>query len=137
MRILLIVVSLLVFIGCKSKKRDSKDSISVEFGSGGGFTGETISYRIDSKGEMFKLSSLNKDSSLHKNLSNSQQNFLKSLVNADTLTKISLEKYGNMTSFIDLKKGGTTFKSFHWETGNTLLPKPLGTLDSFLNTLIK
>lgn len=138
MKIVCFAACFVVLWSCKTKKTETAEvPVLVEFGSGGGFTGEIISYRIGSKGELYKFSSLNKDSSVIKNLSNTQQTFLRSLVNMDTLSKISLDKYGNMTSFIELKKNGSSIKSFHWETGNTVLPKPLNTLDSFLNTLIK
>ncbi len=138
MKIIHFVACFLVLVSCKTKKIENSEApIVVEFGSGGGFTGETISYRIESKGELYKFGSLNKDSSLIKSISSTQQTYLKSLVNADTLSKINLDKFGNMTSFINLKKNGKSFKSFHWETGNTILPQPLNTLDSFLNTLIK
>jgi hypothetical protein len=98
--LLLIAVFCLQTLSCKSGDVYKKDKdLSIIFGSGGGFTGATEQYEINGKGSLIKVS-LPGDTALLPSISKSQREYLRQLVNSDSLSRISYNTYANMTSFI-------------------------------------
>lgn len=135
--LLLSTIFCLQIISCKSGDiyKNDKDH-SIIFGSGGGFTGATEQYEINGKGSLIKVS-LPGDTTLLPSISKSQRQYLRQLVNSDSLSRISFNNYANMTSFIYVKVKEKSVYSFHWNGESKSLPAPLFALDSFLNTLVK
>ena len=131
-------LSAILFISsCHTKSVYKKQSdLHVIFGSGGGFTGATEQYEIVGKGEILKISIPGDTTRLGK-MSSQQKRYLRSLINADSLNKISYNNYANMTSFLYIKVKDQSVYNFHWSSSPSTLPHPLMQLDSFLNTLVK
>jgi hypothetical protein len=132
-----ILISILFICSCHSKSLYKKQSdLHVIFGSGGGFTGATEQHELLGKGELLKISISGDTTHLGK-ISKQQKRYLSTLINSDSLSKISYNNYANMTSFIYIKVKDNSVYSFHWSSNPSTFPRPLYQLDSFLNTLVK
>ena len=133
----ILLISLFITISCSTKSLYKKQSdLHIVFGNGGGFTGATEQYEIIGKGEILKISIPGDTIRLGK-ISTKQKDYLRTLVNSDSLSRIGFNNYANMTSFIYVKVKGKSVYGFHWNYDNSNLPHPLFKLDSFLNTLVK
>jgi hypothetical protein len=133
----LVICLLVCFSACHKKRVYQKQSdLHVIFGSGGGFTGATEQYEIVGKGDILKIG-IPGDTTYLGRLSHTQKRYLRSLIQADSLNKISYNNYANMTSFLYIKVKDESVYSFHWNSNPSTLPGPLFQLDSFLNTLVK
>jgi hypothetical protein len=135
--LLLVTIFSLQIISCRSGDVYKKDKdLSIIFGSGGGFTGASEQYEINGKGSFIKVS-LPGDTTKLPSISKSQRQYLRQLVNSDSLSRISYNTYANMTSFIYIRVKEKPLYSFHWNGESKYLQAPLFALDSFLNTLVK
>jgi hypothetical protein len=135
--LLLVTIFSLQIISCRSGDVYKKDKdLSIIFGSGGGFTGASEQYEINGKGSLIKVS-LPGDTTKLPSISKSQRQYLRQLVNSDSLSRISYNTYANMTSFIYIRVKEKPLYSFHWNGESKYLQAPLFALDSFLNTLVK
>ncbi|MFM6982571.1 MAG: hypothetical protein ACKOXF_00445 [Chitinophagaceae bacterium] len=131
------VIILFIIVSCQSKNLYKKDKdLSIIFGSGGGFTGATEQYELSGRGSLIKVG-IPGDTTKLPSMSKSQKRYLRQLVNSDSLSRISYDTYANMTSFMYVKVKGQQVYSFHWNGDSKVLPAPLFSLDSFLNTLVK
>jgi hypothetical protein len=134
-----IVLLVLLFIigSCSTKSVYKKQSdLHIIYGSGGGFTGATVQYEIVGKGDILKISIPGDTIKLGK-ITNQQKSYLRTLINSDSLSRISYNHYANMTSFLYIKVKDRSLYSFQWNNDRTYLPQPLFQLDSFLNSLVK
>jgi hypothetical protein len=133
----ILLISIFITISCSTKSLYKKQSdLHIIFGSGGGFTGATEQYEIIEKGEILKISLPGDTIPLGK-ISTKQKDYLRTLVNSDSLSRIGFSNYANMTSFIYVKVKGKSVYGFHWNYDRSNLPHPLFKLDSFLNILVK
>lgn len=133
----ILLISLFITIPCSTKSLYKKQSdLHIIFGSGGGFTGATEQYEIIDKGEILKISLPGDTIPLGK-ISTKQKDYLRTLINSDSLSRIGFSNYANMTSFIYVKVKGKSVYGFHWNYDRSNLPHPLFKLDSFLNILVK
>jgi len=133
----ILLISLFITISCSTKSLYKKQSdLHIIFGSGGGFTGATEQYEIIDKGEILKISLPGDTIPLGK-ISTKQKDYLRTLINSDSLSRIGFSNYANMTSFIYVKVKGKSVYGFHWNYDRSNLPHPLFKLDSFLNILVK
>jgi hypothetical protein len=134
---IVLLVSLLIMGSCSTKSVYKKQSdLHIIYGSGGGFSGATIQYEIVGNGNVLKISIPGDTTKLGK-ITNQQKGYLRTLINSDSLSRISYNQYANMTSFLYVKVKDKSLYSFHWNNDRTSLPQPLFQLDSFLNTLVK
>jgi len=133
----ILLISIFITISCSTKSLYKKQSdLHIIFGSGGGFTGATEQYEIINKGEILKISLPGDTIPLGK-ISTKQKDYLRTLINSDSLSRIGFSNYANITSFIYVKVKGKSVYGFHWNYERSNLPYPLFKLDSFLNTLVK
>jgi hypothetical protein len=133
----ILLISIFITISCSTKSLYKKQSdLHIIFGSGGGFTGATEQYEIIDKGEILKISLPGDTIPLGK-ISTKQKDYLRTLINSDSLSRIGFSNYANMTSFIYVKVKGKSVYGFHWNYDRSNLPQPLFKLDSFLNILVK
>ena len=133
----ILLISIFITISCSTKSLYKKQSdLHIIFGSGGGFTGATEQYEIINKGEILKISLPGDTIPLGK-ISTKQKDYLRTLINSDSLSRIGFSNYANITSFIYVKVKGKSVYGFHWNYERSNVPYPLFKLDSFLNTLVK
>ena len=134
-----IVLLLVLFVmgSCSIKSLYKKQyDLHIIYGSGGGFTGATVQYEIVGKGDILKISIPGDTIKLGK-ITNQQKGYLRTLINSDSLSKITYNNYANMTSFLYVNVKDKSLYGFHWNSDTRHLPQPLFQLDSFLNSLVK
>ena len=108
----LTVIALTVACGTSKVSRDRYKDLHVIYGLGGGFTGAIEQYEVNSKGDLYRIS-IPGDTTYLGRLSHTQKRYLRSLIQADSLNKISYNNYANMTSFLYIKvKDDTYIKEF-------------------------
>ena len=55
-------------------------------------------------------------------ISTKQKDYLRTLINSDSLRRVGLNNYANMTSFIYVKVKGKSVDDFDWNYDNSNLP---------------
>lgn len=133
LKALLILFCLLgILINARPKK--VTNTIEINFGSGGGFTGLYENYRLSKSGALSKINNL-KDSFI-KTISKSKHQYILKKISSQNLLKINLQESGNMNCYIDIIKAGKVVKKFQWPLGKSGLPKQVREIDSLLNSIL-
>ena len=95
----IILILLFITSACSIKSLYKKQSdLHIVFGNGGGFTGATEQYEIIGKGEILKIS-MPGDTIRFGKISTKQKDYLRTLVNSDSLSRIGFNNYANMAFF--------------------------------------
>ncbi len=101
----------------------------LSFGTSGGFTNQTVSFKLFSDGKLWKIRGLQKDSSLLKQLKNSQTKKLFKQAYSLGIDTLKYDEPGNMSKFINFKSNKFDNKII-WSGKNERL-------DSFYNSLLE
>ena len=127
---------IILITGCKLLAyHKHAESLSVSFGSGGGFTGAVNEYILDGKGILKTVKPFSKDTVILKTIEKKVvKNIFKTLESKE-LKNISLDLPGNMTNFIRFYDKGKEIKSYQWPQGSDT-PKELTELYKLLNNQI-
>jgi len=111
-----------------------KPPFQLLFGSGGGFSGQTITYNLKSDGSFSKEDNIaHKKESLAK-VKCKDIKAIRKLVAAVNFSTLNLSKPGNMSSFITLLQDGKEYKTV-W-SGSLAENPALDALNKKLNSLI-
>jgi hypothetical protein len=103
--------------------QNASETLSISFGSGGGFTGAIEEYILRDNGVLERIAVLKtfNDTIRLKTLNkNETSDFFKKLSN-DSMNQIELNEVGNITYFITLIKGKEIVRSYQW-TDNSDIP---------------
>lgn len=137
-KIFLSALILVVFFSCKTKPvvtstTTAKADRIIQFGEGGGFTGMYEEFQLLETGELKYLDSKTERWILKKNFSDTQtKSFFNQLDEAD-IKGVDFNKPGNMSSYIELKTNGTTYR-VTWGSPSAFPPQKI--VDIF-NLLMK
>jgi hypothetical protein len=101
----------------------------LSFGTSGGFTNQTISFKLFSDGKLWKIRGLQKDSSLLKQLKKSQTRTFFKQAYALGLDTLKYDEPGNMSRFVNFKNNKFNNKVI-WSGKNERL-------DNFYNSLLE
>lgn len=120
-------------MGCKILAyKKYAESLSVNFGSGGGFTGAVDEFILNGNGALKSIKPFAKDTMLLKTLSAKDTKTIFKILESKTMSNIKLETPGNMTNFIYFNKAGQTIRKYQWAQG-TQVPKEISDLFTLLN----
>lgn len=118
MQRVLSLIFIVVLFSCSAQKELYVDNPQIlSFGSGGGFTNQSIEYRLHSDGKLWKFKGLENDSSLLKQIKkeDTRQIFNKAYkLGLDTL---KFNNPGNMSYYIHIKSK-TLDNKILWSNGN-------------------
>jgi len=120
MKFLYLLALVLVFSSCDTQKQINKTGYTViRFGSGGGITGNTVSYSLYPNGKVWKSQSLKRDSVMLNKLPKSKVKELYLMVNSAGLDTVLMNQPGNLFYFIDIEKKNETNKLVWGRNGTT------------------
>jgi hypothetical protein len=104
MRYIFTIILFSLLLSCSTQREIYVDNPqSLSFGSGGGFTGQTVEYKLQSDGKLWKYRSMEKDSSWLEQLKKKQTKKVFKQAYQLGLDTLMLNKPGNMNHFIRLK----------------------------------
>jgi hypothetical protein len=109
-----------------------KDITKVTFGSGGGFTGEVVSYELSSNGKLSVIK--NKQAVFVKDIPKNKTREL--FKKAENLKSYEFNTPDNLSSFLEINFKGST-KRIVWGEGSSAISKDVTSLYNDLNNLIK
>lgn len=109
--------------------------MSISYGSGGGFSGETTEYILKGNGDWKKVSLLMKDTQTLKKHPFKEIRKIFTLAASDELGDVKLLEYANMSRFIKVYKKGELYREFVWPEGKTDLPAKVAELNTMLTGL--
>jgi len=106
---------------------------SVEFGSGGGFTGMEKVYGFTENGEIYTTEGFHGSKSQEKigTLRKSEIKNINKELKKIKVTSLKYNKPGNVFNFIEIEKDGKTYR-YVWNSGNKDTPSALKNLYTFL-----
>ncbi len=108
------------------------ESLSVTFGSGGGFTGAVDEYILNGNGTLKSIKPFAKDTVLLKTLSKKETKAIFKKLESKSLRNLKLDAPGNMTNFITVNKSGKIIHKYQWSQGATV-PNEINELFILLN----
>jgi hypothetical protein len=108
------------------------ESLSVSFGSGGGFTGAVDEFILNGNGALKSIKPFTKDTILLKTLAKKDLKTIFKTLESKSLSKIKLDSPGNMTNFITFSKAGKIVQKYQWSQGTTV-PNEINQLFTLLN----
>ena len=104
MKIILPIILVFAIFSCNTPKEIFVDNPqTLRFGSSGGFTQQTMVYKLLSNGQLSKSDDITKESVLLKQLKKSQTKKIFGQVYTLGLDTLNLNSPGNMSNFIQLK----------------------------------
>ncbi|RLD41563.1 MAG: hypothetical protein DRI89_09515 [Bacteroidetes bacterium] len=104
MRYIFAIILFSLLLSCSTQKEIFVDNPqTLRFGSSGGFTNQTIVYKLLSNGQLSKSDNITKEAVLLKQLKKSQTKKIFRQVYALGLDTLRLNSPGNMSNFIQLK----------------------------------
>ncbi len=120
MKFLYLLALVLVFSACGTQRQINKTGYTViRFGSGGGFTGNIITYSLYPNGKVWKSQSIKKDSAMLVKLPKSKVKELYLMVSDAGLDTVDLNQPGNLSYFINIKKQNESSKLVWGRDGTT------------------
>ncbi len=111
-----------------------KTPFQLTFGSGGGFTGLTTTYTLNSDRTFFKEENLNHKKEQLAKVKQKDINQIRKLLEKMNFSILNINKSGNITSFITLVENGKEYKT-QW-TGSSSENPSLDALQAKLISLI-
>lgn len=143
MKFLVISILALCISGCCGSSKSliqPQLNYNIKFGSGGGFTGNTEGYLIDTTGAVQKWTGKTFDTAKFQSLSTLSEeeiNKLNAMITDLDLFNIEYRKTGNMTNFIVLSRDSSEHR-ISWEVfaGNSDLPNNVKLFYNKLNEMI-
>jgi hypothetical protein len=105
--------------------------INIKFGEGGGFTGALIEYEIQTNGDVFRNTSLNKEHTKIKTLTKSDIKEIQNRKNKISVDTYSFNRPGNLYYFIE-----TDNKKITWGDPTFKEPKEIKELYEQLNKIV-
>ncbi len=119
-------------MGCKILVyKKYAESLSVSFGSGGGFTGAVDEFILSGNGQLKSIKSFSKDTIVLKSLSSKEIKKIFKMLETKSMDNIKLETPGNMTSFIYFSKAGKITHKYQWPEGSSV-PKEIAEIFKLL-----
>lgn len=123
-----LIVNLLIFIFLNASNCASdKGFKEIQFGTGGGFTGEVTSYRIKENGDVFKINSGEQDEQLIKSITAEELKMIREKIANVPPQALHLNHPYNMYSFIKIDTMNTV-----WGDPSYTIPKELQDLYNYL-----
>ncbi len=135
-KILLPALLLIAAFSCKTKPvatTTAKADRIIQFGEGGGFTGMYEEFQLLETGEIKYLDPKTERWILKKNLSDTQTKSFFNQVDEADITGADFNKPGNISSYLELKTNGTSYR-VTWGSSNAFPPQKI--VDVF-NQLMK
>lgn len=124
---------MLVLSGCKILAyKKYAESLSVNFGSGGGFTGAVDEYILNGTGALKSIKPFGKDTLTLKTLSKKDTKIIFKMLESKAISTIQLDAPGNMTNFMTFSKAGKIVRKYQWAQGASV-PKEINDLFILLN----
>jgi hypothetical protein len=118
MKYIFTIILFSLFASCSTQREIFVDNPQIlSFGSGGGFTNQTIEYKLHSDGKLWKYRGLENDSSWLKQLKKSQTKKIFRQAYHLGLDTLNLNSPGNMNHFIRLESK-TLDNQVVWEKGS-------------------
>lgn len=132
----LLLASLFVFQYCKSSKYTPEDypDAQIVFGSGGGFAGTYKHFYLFENGQLFKNSTAKPDFEKVKKVKKSVAKQVFNNYETFKLKDYQLNDPGNMSYYIEYKKGGEQHK-IQWGGNNQDVDPNIETIYKILNNL--
>ncbi len=113
------------------------DNVALKFGSGGGFTGQYIEYILENDRTIHKNNSLTNESEAIGKITKSELRSIRTAFDDNGIEKLEYDKPGNMSKYIEFKKGEEV-KKWQWAEGDENEPaQKLETVYQLLQNLIK
>lgn len=123
----------MLMAGCKILAyKKYAESLSVNFGSGGGFTGAVDEYILYGNGALKSIKPFAKDTVLLRKLSTKDTKAIFKMLESKAVSSIKLDSPGNMTNFIIFSKAGKPLQKYQWAQG-AVVPKEISGLFTLLN----
>jgi hypothetical protein len=124
-------------LACKSKKVavDTATAPALVWGSGGGFTGKEVSYRMLESGAIYQMNGVGAGQLPMKSIKAKVAKAMFSAAKDLNLAEISLNKPGNMYFFVELQVEGKPYR-ITWGDGETETPKKIKDFHLVLNQLV-
>lgn len=119
MQKVLLLIFIVALFSCSAQKElyvDNPQTLS--FGSGGGFTNQSIEYRLYSDGKLWKFKGLENDSSLLKQMKKGDTKKIFNEAYKLGLDTLKLNSPGNISYFINIKSK-TLDNKIIWANGNS------------------
>ena len=122
MKKILSFILMVALFSCSAQKEVAVDNPqTLSFGSGGGFTNQSITYKLQSDGKLWEFRGLENDSSFLKQLKKSQTKKIFKQAYQLGLDTLNLNSPGNMNNFIRLKSK-TLDNKVVWAEGSNQAP---------------
>lgn len=108
------------------------ESLSVSFGSGGGFTGAVDEFILNGSGTLKSIKPFAKDTLILKTLTKKDTKAIFKKLESKSISEIKLDVPGNMTNFITFSKAGKIIQKYQWAQGSAV-PNEISELFLLLN----
>jgi len=114
-----LLILIVLMVSCSTPKQfTDNENLSISFGTQGGFTGQSIYYKLESNGKLWKFKGIQNDSSLLKQLKKGKVNKAFKQAFMLGLDTLKLRRPGNMNNFIEISSNKMQNKIL-WEKGNS------------------
>lgn len=118
MQRVLSLIFIVILFSCSAQKELYVDNPQIlSFGSGGGFTNQSIEYRLHSDGKLWKFKGLENDSSLLKQIKKGDTRNIFNEAYKLGLDTLKFSNPGNMSYYIHIKSK-TLDNKILWSNGN-------------------
>lgn len=119
---------------CKTSENSSNPQFEISFGSGGGFTGKYIVYKLNSNGDLNKTSE--NEILFIKKVEPSKIKLILDEIKKENLLDYKFNVPGNLNKFIEIKVGKETTKIL-WSNSTKIPKESVISIFDKLNSLIK
>ena len=131
------IIMVFTIVGCSSQNGLAKyENTEIVFGSGGGYSGQVIEYRINTDRELTSTNSLTKETKTIGKLSKKETKALYDELSELKLPLIDYNKPGNMSYFVKQSKGNKESKVV-WGDISEDIPKDVKAYYDLLMSIVK
>ena len=131
------IIMTFIVVGCSSQNGLAKyGNTEIVFGSGGGYSGQVIEYRINTDRMLSSTNSLTKETKTIGKLSKKVTKHLYDELNRLKLPLIDYNKPGNMSHFVKQSKGNKESKVV-WGDISEDIPKDVKAYYNLLMSIVK
>ena len=131
-----LLIILISIMSCNVPKQLAEnENLSISFGTYGGFTGESVFYKLEANGKLWKFRGLQNDSSLFKQLKKGKVNIVFKQAFKLGVDTLKFQRPGNMNNYIEISSTEMLNKIV-WEQGSDEINDDVSNYFKDLNNLV-
>jgi len=131
-----LLILIVFMVSCSTPKQFAgSEDLTISFGTQGGFTGQSIYYKLDADGKLWRFRGIQNDSSLLKQLKKGKVNKVFKQAFKLGLDTLEFSSFGNMNNYIEIINKNKQNKIV-WEQGSDEIGDVISDYFRDLNNLV-